>query len=107
MEGWWLFKDGRQHALAHEKLWEQYLHRSGFQCVDWSESRLTESEILRVIVATPSVTVPVLEADNAVRQETVVFQKTDDVELLADIYYPNQISREHKRRPVGEVLSGL
>lgn len=107
LEGWWLFKDGRQHALAHEKLWEQYLRRSGFQCVDWSESRLTESEILRVIVATPSVTMPVLEADNAVRQETVVFQKTDEVELLADIYYPNQISREPKPRPVGEMLSGL
>lgn len=113
LEGWWLFKDDRQHALTHEALWEQCLHRSGFQSVDWSESALPESEILRVIVATPSIELPsqsplaatATKVDNVVRQETVMFEKTDGIELLADIYYPSEISSERKPCPVGKTFS--
>lgn len=53
LEGWWLFDDGREHALASESLWKQALHTAGFRWVDWSDSGTKESDILRVITASP------------------------------------------------------
>ena len=111
LEGWWLFNDGRKHALANEHLWEQDLHRAGFQWVDWTENRSPESQILRLIAASPSKTIssmrdplPVLEPATLPTQETVVFKQQGSTELLADIYYPQQPDGADKIRPVGEVF---
>ncbi|KAI8629900.1 beta-ketoacyl synthase [Xylariaceae sp. FL1651] len=54
LEGWWLFEDDRQHVLVDETHWERELRKSGFQFVDWSSSTQKESEIYRVIVASPA-----------------------------------------------------
>lgn len=50
-EGWWLFDDGRNHAIAHQSIWERDLQRSGFGHVDWTDGHLQETEIQRVIIA--------------------------------------------------------
>ncbi|KAL9012897.1 MAG: hypothetical protein Q9173_002362 [Seirophora scorigena] len=104
LEGWWLFDDGRTHALASEQLWERDLHLAGFQWVDWTENRSAESQILRLIIASPSKTLSPIEATVCPRQETVVFKQEGSTQLLADIYYPEKPDGADKIRPVGEVF---
>ncbi|KAI1190791.1 putative polyketide synthase [Nemania serpens] len=54
LEGWWLFDDGRRHALVSETKWEAELLASGFGHVDWTDGTLDENHIQRVIIATAS-----------------------------------------------------
>lgn len=58
LEGWWLFDDGRQHALAHEEVWKTHLLSAGFSFVDWTSSDSDESAVLRVITAWTSNLLP-------------------------------------------------
>ncbi|GIK04405.1 type I iterative polyketide synthase [Aspergillus viridinutans] len=51
VEGWWLFDDGREHALAQPEFWEKTLHGNGYGHVDWSDGRLPENSIQRIIIA--------------------------------------------------------
>ncbi|OKL64463.1 hypothetical protein UA08_00993 [Talaromyces atroroseus] len=51
LEGWWLFNDGRKHALASESFWKESLLHAGYGHVDWTQSNSKESELLRLIVA--------------------------------------------------------
>ncbi|KND93702.1 Conidial yellow pigment biosynthesis polyketide synthase [Tolypocladium ophioglossoides CBS 100239] len=96
VEGWWLFDDGRSHALAPETRWREALQASGFPWVDWSDGASEEAKILRVIVASPSAQLsrptidePGREADAALEtQETVIFKHAGSLPLKADIYYP-------------------
>ncbi|KAL8651541.1 MAG: hypothetical protein Q9210_003192, partial [Variospora velana] len=113
LEGWWLFNDGRKHALANEHLWEQDLHRAGFQWVDWTENRSPESQILRLIAASPSKTIssmrdplPTLESATLPTQETVAFKQEGSTQLLADIYYPKQRDGADEIRPVALMIHG-
>ncbi|GKT67239.1 hypothetical protein ColTof3_14578 [Colletotrichum tofieldiae] len=50
-EGWWLFEDGRNHAIARETRWEKACHAVGFGHVDWTDGYLAESDIQRVFIA--------------------------------------------------------
>ncbi|KAF5657011.1 polyketide synthase [Fusarium heterosporum] len=50
-EGWWLFEDGRRHALTHELRWESDLHASGYGHVDWTDGARPETEIQKLILA--------------------------------------------------------
>ncbi|KKK24813.1 hypothetical protein P175DRAFT_0558619 [Aspergillus ochraceoroseus IBT 24754] len=84
LEGWWLFEDGRQHALANENLWRKHLSRSGFHWMDWTVGDSEESNLLRVITASPS---------DLAQVETVEFKRVGDVALQADIYYPPNTSQ--------------
>lgn len=54
LEGWWLFDDGRQHAIIGPEGWEKAMHTAGFGHVDWTDGALPESKIQRVIVAMAS-----------------------------------------------------
>jgi acyl transferase domain-containing protein/nucleoside-diphosphate-sugar epimerase/SAM-dependent methyltransferase/acyl carrier protein len=54
LEGWWLFDDGRRHALAPPAVWEQTLQSVGYGHVDWTEGHLPEANVQRVIVALAS-----------------------------------------------------
>jgi len=54
LEGWWLFNDGREHALVSEIQWEKELKTAGFDYVDWTDGNLIENKIQRVIIATIS-----------------------------------------------------
>jgi malonyl CoA-acyl carrier protein transacylase len=109
LEGWWLFNDGRKHALADERRWEACLHTAGFEWIDWSDSASQESDILRVITASPF-RLPSLDANKADEasgdkfplRETVVFKEVDGLQLHADLYYPTEIVDHHKSLPVGK-----
>ncbi|KAI1206386.1 ketoacyl-synt-domain-containing protein [Annulohypoxylon truncatum] len=91
LEGWWLFSDGRKHALASERLWERDLNAAGFNWVDWSDTSSSESDILRVITASP---------------ETIGFKQVDGLELQADIYYPPELVDSGKTLPVVTLPDG-
>ena len=54
LEGWWLFDDGRPHALSHQLHWESVLHDAGYGHVDWTDGHLPENRIQRIIVAMAS-----------------------------------------------------
>ena len=51
VEGWWLFDDGRRHALVPPSVWEDTLRQVGFGHVDWTEGSLPEANVQRVIIA--------------------------------------------------------
>lgn len=85
-EGWWLFEDGRQHALVDEKQWERKMKASGFDEVSWSDGDSPESKTIRVIAAFPTVAREKTTVKAAM--ETVVYKTVDDLDILADVYYP-------------------
>ncbi|KAJ8066571.1 hypothetical protein OCU04_005623 [Sclerotinia nivalis] len=53
-EGWWLFEDGREHAVTHESLWKEHMLRAGFAAVDWTDGEEPEARTIRVIVGFPT-----------------------------------------------------
>lgn len=53
-EGWWLFDDGREHAIAHQNVWEETMRSVGYGHVDWTDGHRPEAEIQRVIIALAS-----------------------------------------------------
>ncbi|KAJ5140775.1 hypothetical protein N7448_004183 [Penicillium atrosanguineum] len=53
-EGWWMFDDGRTHAVVSTENWERDLHTAGFGHVDWTDGHLPENNIQRVVVALAS-----------------------------------------------------
>lgn len=113
LEGWWLFDDGRQHALADVGHWEKCLYDAGFKWVDWSAGDSPESELLRVIMASTSLSEMVStdqrsaskgqkEANDRVAvKETILIDSFDSCDLFADIYYPSRIDSASVARPVG------
>ncbi|EEA28273.1 hypothetical protein PMAA_030890 [Talaromyces marneffei ATCC 18224] len=50
IEGWWLFEDGRNHALSPATYWEKVLRSVRYDHVEWTEENRPESEIQRVIM---------------------------------------------------------
>lgn len=51
LEGWWLFDDGRTHAIVNEKRWEQSLISAGFKHVEWTDGQLPEVRVQRFLIA--------------------------------------------------------
>ena len=45
LEGWWLFDDGRRHAIAHQDRWERDMQSAGFGHIDYSDGHLPENKI--------------------------------------------------------------
>ena len=54
LEGWWLFDDGRKHAVVSAEHWERELHAAGFGHVDWTDGNLPENNFQKVIIALAS-----------------------------------------------------
>nr|UOS85799.1 non-reducing polyketide synthase [Hypoxylon rubiginosum] len=54
LEGWWLFDDGRKHAIANESRWERDLHSVGYGHVDWSDGESPEVGLQKVFIALAS-----------------------------------------------------
>lgn len=117
LEGWWLFNDGREHALADEQRWKRCLLASGFEWIDWTSSSAAESDILRVITASPYCSAPLDKdvglsrdgvsqrngsSDHNTLRETVTFKELDGLSLLADIYYPSKVVEPKEKLPVGQ-----
>ncbi|KAJ5787613.1 CAZyme family CE10 [Penicillium paradoxum] len=110
LEGWWLFEDGRQHALASEHVWKQTLSQSGFKWVDWTQNDSEESNVLRVITASPTSAIILPPSPGSplplIRDETVVYGNNGGVELSADIYYPQDLQPIGKPRPIALLIHG-
>ena len=117
LEGWWLFNDGREHALASERRWKKNLYTSGFQWVDWSDSTTPESGILRVITAFPhrmtfdgvnfrsalgeGITING-SSEHSTIKETLKYKEVDGLELLADVYYSSEVVERGRTLSVGQ-----
>ncbi|EED22651.1 polyketide synthase, putative [Talaromyces stipitatus ATCC 10500] len=54
LEGWWLFEDGRRHAIAHQSRWEKDLESVGFGHVDYTDGHRPEVNIQRIFIALAS-----------------------------------------------------
>ncbi|KAL4998839.1 putative polyketide synthase [Aspergillus recurvatus] len=54
LEGWWLFDDGRRHAIAPAPRWEKDLQSAGFGHVDWTDGSLPENNVQKIIIALAS-----------------------------------------------------
>lgn len=112
-EGWWLFEDGRSHAVVDEKHWERLMRGAGFKEVLWTDGATPESKTVRVIGAFPSAPKVALPSINnskktvKVALETVVYKKIGDREVHADIYYPVDRELPGRKMPVGKSVSLL
>ncbi|KAJ5733691.1 hypothetical protein N7493_002477 [Penicillium malachiteum] len=54
LEGWWLFDDGRSHAVVPAEHWERALHTAGFGHADWTDGNLRDNAFQKVIIALKS-----------------------------------------------------
>lgn len=54
LEGWWLFDDGRRHAISHQERWERELQSVGFGHVDWTDGNRPENNLQKIIIALAS-----------------------------------------------------
>ncbi|KAI1097348.1 hypothetical protein F4804DRAFT_339282 [Jackrogersella minutella] len=114
VEGWWLFDDGRSHALASELRWKKDLETSGFQWVDWSDGASKEAQVLRVIVASPTaqLSAPTIKSSNnelaspLETEESMVFKQAGSLPLHADIFYPSTVQPGNKARPIALMVHG-
>jgi acyl transferase domain-containing protein/SAM-dependent methyltransferase len=117
LEGWWLFSDGRQHALADEWFWDKSLRAAGYKHVSWTDGDTVEAQTLRLICAfkceagkvsyTPMPrTLPrVLQKRAGILTETFVFKRHGNLDLQADVYYPKHDDKAGMKRPIGAVDS--
>jgi acyl transferase domain-containing protein/thioester reductase-like protein/acyl carrier protein/SAM-dependent methyltransferase len=55
-EGWWLFDDGRAHAIAPETIWENALREAGYSHVYWTDGTTPEIKLERILLALTSPT---------------------------------------------------
>jgi acyl transferase domain-containing protein/SAM-dependent methyltransferase len=111
LEGWWLFSDGRRHALGDEWFWSKSLSSAGYKHVSWTDGSTTESQTMRLICAfkqeaQKSEFMPaqkaVLQRRAGIPTETFVWKRVDGVELMADIYYPKMADELTTKRPIGK-----
>lgn len=106
LDGWWRFNDGRNHAIADAKRWEQSLRDAGYENIYCTDADHEDSDLIRLIVASCMTTTkqklstPILST--ALPMETVLFRQIDNNPLYADIYYPSGIDSSPSKRPVGK-----
>ena len=107
-EGWWVFEDGRSHALVSETHWERSMKEAGFKEVLWTDGNMPEAKTVRLIGAFPSA---LPRSANAAKDskkpttatlETVVYKKLGDTEIHADVYYPTSSNTPTKKLPIGK-----
>ncbi|KAL2067491.1 hypothetical protein VTL71DRAFT_1916 [Oculimacula yallundae] len=106
LEGWWLFNDGRKHALADVSVWDKSMKAAGFKTVRWSEGT-PEAATLRVIVGFQEAS-KAASSNSAARRmviETVTYKETESNLLQADIYYPAE-PEVNEKRPVALMIHG-
>jgi hypothetical protein len=107
LDGWWLFDDGRRHALADTSFWNRSLVAAGYKHVKWTDGDTAESRMLKLICgfnsAVESETDSHLSKRAGIPLETVTWKHVDGLELCADIYYPSSEAEDTARnkRPVG------
>ncbi|KAL0938143.1 beta-ketoacyl synthase [Colletotrichum truncatum] len=113
LEGWWLFNDGRSHALANVEQWGQVFIKAGFGEVQWSDGESLEAKTVRVICGFPKARSARLKTDVdeiAARPvdadiQKVAYKRVGTQEILADIYCPRNADPTTKM-PVALMIHG-
>nr|A0A0B5KU17.1 RecName: Full=Non-reducing polyketide synthase mapC'; AltName: Full=Mycophenolic acid biosynthesis cluster protein C' [Penicillium brevicompactum]AJG44381.1 MpaC' [Penicillium brevicompactum] len=87
---------------------ELTLRQSGFEWVDWTNNETVESNALRVIVASPTgnSSAATMSPSKPIKMETVVWGERDNLQLRADIYYPETVDTTRKQRPIALMIHG-
>nr|WBO01276.1 putative type I non-reducing polyketide synthase [Cladonia uncialis] len=115
LEGWWLFSDGRQHALANEWFWDRSLRAAGFKHVSWTDGNTEEAKTLRLICAfrgeakeDRNLAAPngAITKRAGVPMEEVVWKRVGTLDLSADIYFPKTPDPPGKKRPIALLIHG-
>nr|ASU91371.1 non-reducing polyketide synthase [Nephromopsis pallescens] len=116
LEGWWLFSDSRQHALASERFWDSSLRAAGFKHVTWTAGNTEEANTLRLISAFKAEakddrgSAPrngAITKRAGVPMEEIVWKTVGALELSADVYFPKTPDPPGKKRPIGTSNSQL
>lgn len=114
LEGWWLFSDGRQHALANEWFWGSSLRAAGYKHVSWTDGKTEEGRTQRLICAfkaeakkdkEPAARNGTVTKRAGVPMEEVVWKRVGALELSADIYFPKTSDSPQRKRPIGTMNS--
>ena len=111
LKGWWLFNDGRRHALADENFWADSMRAAGFKHISWTDGVSFEARTIRIITGfTTEPDSPLLIPKSVYQQrkariETLVFQKIGRTLLCADVYYPSASDVSQAKRPIGTLFS--
>ncbi|KAK8029647.1 Methylphloroacetophenone synthase [Apiospora rasikravindrae] len=88
-DGWWLYDDGRAHAVVDERHWERRLRAAGFGAVAWSDGETPEAKSVRIIAAFPTGDSSIApERTVKAAMETLKYKTVEDLEVQADVYYP-------------------
>lgn len=109
LEGWWLFNDGRSHALADVDRWKQAFMEAGFKDVRWSDGATLEAKTVRVVCGFRK---PRVKSNHIhqgsdtgnctdVEVQEVVYKTVGSQDLHADIYCPRRAD-PHRKMPIGE-----
>ncbi|CAD6593414.1 MAG: hypothetical protein ASARMPRED_007502 [Alectoria sarmentosa] len=115
LEGWWLFSDGRQHALVNEWFWDSSLRAAGFKHVSWTDGDTEEAKTLRLICAFKGEAKEdrnlatrngIITKRAGVPMEEVVWKRVGALELSADIYFPKTPDPPGKKRPIALLIHG-
>ncbi|KAK8108232.1 Methylphloroacetophenone synthase [Apiospora kogelbergensis] len=89
LEGWWLFEDGRTHALVDETHWEREMKAAGFAAVEWSDGDSPESKAVNGALDKQLDDSATKEpANTKTVLETVVYKTIGDQDIHADVYWP-------------------
>ena len=113
LEGWWLFSDGRQHALAHETFWDSSLRAAGYKHVSVTDGDTEEAKTLRLICGfrgqAKEISSGVQQSGTVVKRagipmQELVFKEVGKLKLMADVYFPKQPDSPEKKRPIGKYL---
>lgn len=108
LEGWWLFDDGRSHALADVERWARAFADAGFREVLWSDGASLEARTVRVICGfrqsrpdeTKKKSVLGVGRPVDVSIQEVVYKMAGSQKVHADIYCPASADPA-KKMPIG------
>ncbi|KXH59623.1 beta-ketoacyl synthase [Colletotrichum salicis] len=113
LEGWWLFDDGRSHALADIERWEKAFVNAGFAGVRWSDGESLEAKTVRLICGFRNAASPPPEiSENKVKHnnvaicvQEVVYKTVGSEKIHADIYCP-QVANPLQNMPIALMIHG-
>lgn len=91
LDGWWAFKDSRTYPLQSAEDWVRDLKDAGFEAASYSRGETEESNTQQLIVGstTPIKVSPMKTTlKQRYRIETMPYKIVDDVEIQADVYFP-------------------
>lgn len=109
LKGWWLFNDGRKHALANETFWADSMRAAGFKHISWTDGKSLEARTIRIITGfmaepeSPALIPRSTQPQQKAHMETLVYRQTGGTILCADVYYPAASEVSKGKRPVGTI----